>query len=69
MAGNVHKTPHPIVIALAKGRILQAALPLLRECGISPVENPVNTRKLLLRTNLEHVNIRDLLQGQIITEG
>ena len=57
MAGNVHKTPHPIVIALAKGRILQAALPLLRGCGIVPVENPMSTRRLLLQTNVEHVNI------------
>ena len=57
MTGNVYKTPHSIVIALAKGRILQAALPLLRECGIIPIENPANTRKLLLQTNVEHISI------------
>ena len=57
MTGNVYKTPHSIVIALAKGRILQAALPLLRECGIIPIENPSNTRKLLLQTNVEHISI------------
>ena len=57
MKSKARKFSHSIVIALAKGRILEAALPLLKECGIVPLDNPSETRKLFLETNLEHVNL------------
>ena len=30
---------------------------MLKECGIVPLDNPSETRKLFLETNLEHVNL------------
>ena len=37
-------------IAVAKGRILSAALPLLERAGITPLEDPARSRKLVLET-------------------
>ena len=39
-----------ITLALAKGRILEEALPLLDRAGLAPVEDALNTRKLILAT-------------------
>ncbi|MGI9228953.1 MAG: ATP phosphoribosyltransferase [Gammaproteobacteria bacterium] len=39
-----------ITIAIAKGRILKEALPLLQQAGISPRDNPDESRKLVLQT-------------------
>ena len=39
-----------LVIALNKGRILKECFPLLRECGIEPVEDPDASRKLIFDT-------------------
>lgn len=39
-----------LTIAVSKGRILNEALPLLTELGIRPVEDPEQTRKLILET-------------------
>lgn len=42
----------PIVtFALAKGRILDEALPLLARAGIAPAENPETSRKLIIDSN------------------
>lgn len=39
-----------ITIALSKGRILDASLPLLARLGIEPCEDPAHSRKLVLET-------------------
>ena len=46
-----------ITIALSKGRILTQALPLLADAGISPLEDPSSSRKLVLDTNLADVKL------------
>jgi ATP phosphoribosyltransferase len=43
--------PAPLTIALSKGRIFQQALPLLAHAGITPVDDPETSRKLILATN------------------
>lgn len=40
----------PVKIALAKGRILDEALPLFERVGLKPVEAPAESRKLVLDT-------------------
>ena len=47
----------PLTIALSKGRILEEVLPLLARAGIDPVENPLESRKLVIETNLPDVNL------------
>jgi ATP phosphoribosyltransferase len=39
-----------LTLALAKGRILEEALPLLEAAGLSPTEDALSTRKLILET-------------------
>jgi len=46
-----------LTIALSKGRILQDTLPLLAAAGIEPAENPEKSRKLVLPTNQEGVQL------------
>ena len=46
-----------ITIALSKGRIFAETLPLLQAAGIRPTEDPETSRKLILPTNREDVNI------------
>jgi ATP phosphoribosyltransferase len=41
----------PIRIALSKGRILEESLPLLARAGITAVEDPATSRKLVLDTS------------------
>ena len=48
-----------ITLALAKGRILEEALPLLDRAGLAPVEDALNTRKLILATR--HSGLRLIL--------
>lgn len=45
-----------LTIALSKGRIFDETLPLLAAAGIVPVENPEESRKLIIDTN--HPDIR-----------
>src|SRR3989304_2156952 len=40
-----------ITIALSKGRIFEETLPLLAAAGITPLEDPESSRKLILPTN------------------
>ena len=40
-----------MTFALSKGRIFDEALPLLKSAGISPLESPESSRKLILATN------------------
>ncbi len=44
-------------IALSKGRILEEGLPLLAKAGIVPREDPATSRKLILDTNLDDVQL------------
>jgi ATP phosphoribosyltransferase len=46
-----------ITIALSKGRIFSETLPLLASAGISPAEDPETSRRLILGTSREDVNI------------
>ncbi|WP_018948957.1 ATP phosphoribosyltransferase [Thioalkalivibrio sp. ALMg11] len=49
--------PNALTIALSKGRILKDTLPLLSSAGIELLEDPDETRKLILDTNREDVKI------------
>ncbi|MDX8385125.1 MAG: ATP phosphoribosyltransferase [Gallionella sp.] len=46
-----------ITIALSKGRIFEETLPLLKAAGITPLEGPESSRKLILPTNREDVRL------------
>ena len=48
-----------ITLALAKGRILEETLPLLRAAGIEPAEDPDTSRKLIIATR--QANLRLIL--------
>ncbi|MEQ1814595.1 MAG: ATP phosphoribosyltransferase [Candidatus Nitrotoga sp.] len=46
-----------ITIALSKGRIFDETLPLLQFAGITPLEQPESSRKLILATNRADVRL------------
>lgn len=46
-----------LTIAIAKGRIYDDALPLLKETGIVPIDDPKTSRKLILRTTKDEVKL------------
>ncbi len=46
-----------LTLALAKGRIYQEVLPLLRAAGVVPVEDPETSRKLIIDTNQKGVRL------------
>ncbi len=46
-----------IRIALSKGRIFKETVPLLKQAGIEPVEDPESSRKLILETNRPDVSL------------
>ncbi len=46
-----------ITIALSKGRIYEETLPLLAAAGITPLEDPETSRKLILPTNRDDVRL------------
>jgi len=46
-----------ITIALSKGRIFEETLPLLQAAGITALEDPESSRKLILPTNREDVRL------------
>ena len=41
----------PLTIALSKGRIFRDTLPLLRQVGVEPLDDPDTSRKLILDTS------------------
>jgi ATP phosphoribosyltransferase len=51
------KTNGMITLALSKGRIFEDTLPLLKAAGIEVLENPEQSRKLILPTNRPDVQI------------
>jgi ATP phosphoribosyltransferase len=46
-----------ITIALSKGRIFEETLPLLAAAGVTPVEDPESSRKLIIGTNRADVRV------------
>lgn len=46
-----------ITLALSKGRIFEESLPLLAAAGITPLENPETSRKLIIDTNRPDVRV------------
>ena len=46
-----------ITIALYKGRIFDETLPLLAAAGIVPTENPEQSRKLIIPTNIDKIQV------------
>ena len=46
-----------ITIALSKGRIFKETVPLLKQAGIEPVDDPETSRKLILDTNQAGVKL------------
>lgn len=46
-----------ITIALSKGRILEESLPLLARAGLTPAEDPLGSRKLIIDTNQPDVKL------------
>ncbi len=46
-----------LTIALSKGRIFKETLPLLAHAGITPVDDPETSRKLILDTNQPDVKL------------
>lgn len=46
-----------LTIALSKGRILEQTLPLLNKAGLEISDNELNSRKLILDTNLKDVKV------------
>lgn len=46
-----------LTIALSKGRILEDTLPLLARAGITPVDDPERSRKLVLDTSHDEVKL------------
>ncbi len=46
-----------LTIALSKGRILDQTLPLLKCAGIDIAKKELNSRKLILNTNIDDVKV------------
>ncbi len=46
-----------LTIALSKGRILEKTLPLLEKAGLKIADEELNSRKLILDTNLNNVKV------------
>ena len=56
-----------ITIALSKGRILDETLPLLAAAGVTPVEDPRESRKLILATTRPGVSVVILRASDVPT--
>ena len=52
MGNSTHLT-----LALSKGRIFQETLPLLNAAGLTPVDDPERSRKLIIETNQADVRL------------
>jgi ATP phosphoribosyltransferase len=46
-----------LTIAVSKGRIYDEALPFLEEAGITPIDDPATSRKLILSTTRDDVQL------------
>lgn len=56
-----------LIIALSKGRIYKETLPLLAAAGITPVDDPDASRKLILDTNRDEVKLLVLRASDVPT--
>jgi ATP phosphoribosyltransferase len=56
-----------LVIALSKGRIYKETLPLLAQAGITPVDDPETSRKLILDTNRDDTKLLILRAADVPT--
>jgi ATP phosphoribosyltransferase len=59
--------PEPLTIALAKGRILDETLPLLKRAGIEPAEDLASSRRLVFETNYEHIRLVLIRSADVAT--
>ncbi len=50
-------TPETLTIALPKGRVAEESLPLLAAAGIVPEEDPRDSRKLILSSNVADIRL------------
>src|SRR3954465_9255023 len=57
MAQLNHSANSQLILALSKGRIFEDTLPLLEAAGITVLENPETSRKLILATNDPNVRV------------
>ena len=46
-----------LTIALSKGRILEQSLPLLKKAGLFVAPDELQSRKLILNTNIENIKV------------
>jgi len=56
-----------ITLALAKGRILEEAAPLLGRAGIVPLEDPAATRSLIIATSVPDVRLVAVRAADVAT--
>ena len=56
-----------LTLALAKGRVLDATLPLLARAGIEPRDDPNRSRKLVFETNQESIRLVLLRSADVPT--
>lgn len=56
-----------LIIALSKGRIFKETVPLLAHAGITPVDDPETSRKLILDTNRDNVKLLILRASDVPT--
>ena len=54
-----------LTIALSKGRILEQSLPLLKKAGLSVAPDELQSRKLILNTNIENIKVIILRAGDV----
>ena len=54
-----------LTIALSKGRILEQSLPLLKKAGLFVAPNELQSRKLILNTNIENIKVIILRAGDV----
>ena len=53
MTGKLFHKPKELVLAVSKGRIFKQVLPVLQSAGISILEDPEESRKLVLDTSMD----------------
>lgn len=56
-----------LIIALSKGRIFKETVPLLAHAGITPLDDPDTSRKLILDTNRDNVKLLILRASDVPT--
>ena len=57
MNQTAEKPSQELILALSKGRIFEETMPLLEAAGITVLEDPETSRKLILPTNKPQVRV------------